>query len=534
MRDAVLDGASRRLRPILMTALATIFALVPMATGLTGHSGFISQPLAIVVIGGLVSSTVLTLIVLPTLYYLVEGRRERRDERRRGGAPSPCSGVGRRLARRVQPPLGRLAAVVPTVARHAQPLRSAFPRRAHAERRATASTASRTPAVNLLPRRGGARDHRRRRGAAARVAVPGARRSRRSGRSPTDVAASVLTHAHFDHLGFARRMQAGVGRARLRASGSSGRSRPIPIGTRTRTRGLLYPMPASGGAADPHRDGGGRRVPRAAGRRVRGSSRPATCSTCRGASVVVFTPGPHLRPLRPAARGAVRAALRRRPRDPRPLHRLHRARGSSRARPPRTARRRSTRFGPSPRPDADRLLPGHGDPWRAGAAARSRAAAGRPLRRLLLTPRGSEGAGSGRLRLTMGRPTDRLVESIGPPRAAPGARHPGRAADVRRAQRSCIGSDHPHAPHAPQQQALRRRQAPLDAGRARPRDGAPSSPAPLRRSGGARVARRRDARFGADRASAAPTRPQTAASTGTRAPARTPRERGGERDGRFG
>ena len=88
VRDAVLDGASRRLRPILMTALATIFALVPMASGLTGHSGFISQPLAIVVIGGLVSSTVLTLIVLPTLYFLVEGRRERRDLRRaRRGKP---------------------------------------------------------------------------------------------------------------------------------------------------------------------------------------------------------------------------------------------------------------------------------------------------------------------------------------------------------------------------------------------------------------------------------------------------------------
>jgi HAE1 family hydrophobic/amphiphilic exporter-1 len=82
VRKAVLDGATRRLRPILMTALATIFALVPMASGLTGHGGFISQPLAIVVIGGLVSSTVLTLIVLPTLYFLVEGRRERRDERR--------------------------------------------------------------------------------------------------------------------------------------------------------------------------------------------------------------------------------------------------------------------------------------------------------------------------------------------------------------------------------------------------------------------------------------------------------------------
>ncbi|MFD1720642.1 efflux RND transporter permease subunit [Amnibacterium endophyticum] len=82
VRDAVMDGASRRLRPILMTALATIFALVPMASGLTGQGGFISQPLAIVVIGGLVSSTVLTLVVLPTLYFLVEGRRERRDARR--------------------------------------------------------------------------------------------------------------------------------------------------------------------------------------------------------------------------------------------------------------------------------------------------------------------------------------------------------------------------------------------------------------------------------------------------------------------
>ncbi len=79
--DALVAGASRRLRPILMTALATIFALVPMAIGLTGHGGFISQPLALVVIGGLVSSTVLTLIVLPVLYLLVEGARERRAMR---------------------------------------------------------------------------------------------------------------------------------------------------------------------------------------------------------------------------------------------------------------------------------------------------------------------------------------------------------------------------------------------------------------------------------------------------------------------
>ncbi|MBK5237802.1 MAG: efflux RND transporter permease subunit, partial [Actinomycetales bacterium] len=79
---ALIEGAKRRLRPILMTALATIFALVPMGMGLTGSGGFISQPLAIVVIGGLLSSTLLTLIVLPVLYYLVEGSREKRKIRR--------------------------------------------------------------------------------------------------------------------------------------------------------------------------------------------------------------------------------------------------------------------------------------------------------------------------------------------------------------------------------------------------------------------------------------------------------------------
>jgi HAE1 family hydrophobic/amphiphilic exporter-1 len=80
--DAIVHGASRRLRPILMTALATIFALLPLGLGLSGHGSFISQPLAIIVIGGLVSSTLLTLVVLPVLYYLVEGAKERREDRR--------------------------------------------------------------------------------------------------------------------------------------------------------------------------------------------------------------------------------------------------------------------------------------------------------------------------------------------------------------------------------------------------------------------------------------------------------------------
>jgi len=81
-QQAIMDGARQRLRPILMTALATIFALTPMALGITGSGGFISQPLAIVVIGGLFSSTVLTLVIVPVLYWLVEGRKERRAAKR--------------------------------------------------------------------------------------------------------------------------------------------------------------------------------------------------------------------------------------------------------------------------------------------------------------------------------------------------------------------------------------------------------------------------------------------------------------------
>ncbi|MBE1496997.1 HAE1 family hydrophobic/amphiphilic exporter-1 [Amycolatopsis lexingtonensis] len=80
--EAVTEGGRRRLRPILMTAAATIFALVPMALGITGQGGFIGQPLAIVVIGGLVSSTLLTLVLVPTLYTMVETRKERRRARR--------------------------------------------------------------------------------------------------------------------------------------------------------------------------------------------------------------------------------------------------------------------------------------------------------------------------------------------------------------------------------------------------------------------------------------------------------------------
>lgn len=75
-------GARLRVRPIIMTALATVFALVPMSLGLTGGGVFISRPLAIVVIGGLVSSTLLTLVLVPVLYDLLETWREKRARRK--------------------------------------------------------------------------------------------------------------------------------------------------------------------------------------------------------------------------------------------------------------------------------------------------------------------------------------------------------------------------------------------------------------------------------------------------------------------
>ncbi|MGW0502627.1 efflux RND transporter permease subunit [Micromonospora sp. NPDC003241] len=88
VREAVVEGGRHRLRPILMTAIATIFALTPMAFGLTGEGGFISRPLAIVVIGGLLSSTLLTLILVPTLYAMVEDTKASVRGRRRGPSGS--------------------------------------------------------------------------------------------------------------------------------------------------------------------------------------------------------------------------------------------------------------------------------------------------------------------------------------------------------------------------------------------------------------------------------------------------------------
>ena len=78
LREAVLQAAQDRLRPILMTSATTVLALLPMAVGL-GEGAKLRAPMAVAVIGGLVSSTLMTLVVIPAVYETVEKLRRRRS-----------------------------------------------------------------------------------------------------------------------------------------------------------------------------------------------------------------------------------------------------------------------------------------------------------------------------------------------------------------------------------------------------------------------------------------------------------------------
>jgi cobalt-zinc-cadmium resistance protein CzcA len=73
LRDAVRTGAAVRLRPVLMTALVASVGFIPMAIS-TSSGAEVQRPLATVVIGGLVSATLLTLVLLPLAYIWVEER----------------------------------------------------------------------------------------------------------------------------------------------------------------------------------------------------------------------------------------------------------------------------------------------------------------------------------------------------------------------------------------------------------------------------------------------------------------------------
>ncbi len=101
LREAVIEGARSRMRPVLVTATVAAFGLTPamLATGLGSD---VQRPLATVVVGGLVSATLLTLVLLPALYYLVEVRAEAAARRRAAqgpdGDPTPTLATPREAA----------------------------------------------------------------------------------------------------------------------------------------------------------------------------------------------------------------------------------------------------------------------------------------------------------------------------------------------------------------------------------------------------------------------------------------------------
>jgi hydrophobic/amphiphilic exporter-1 (mainly G- bacteria), HAE1 family len=74
-REAIIRAGTVRLRPILMTTATTVLGLLPMALGL-GDGAEIRTPMALTVIFGLASSTVLTLVIIPLVYYLLDGLRD--------------------------------------------------------------------------------------------------------------------------------------------------------------------------------------------------------------------------------------------------------------------------------------------------------------------------------------------------------------------------------------------------------------------------------------------------------------------------
>ena len=99
LTEALVQGGRTRLRPILMTALTTIFVLMPLALGLGGGGGgLIGAELATVVIGGLITATLLTLVVVPTIYSIMRKKPPSTKGDATSG-PESSEGVSRPLPR---------------------------------------------------------------------------------------------------------------------------------------------------------------------------------------------------------------------------------------------------------------------------------------------------------------------------------------------------------------------------------------------------------------------------------------------------
>jgi cobalt-zinc-cadmium resistance protein CzcA len=80
LKKAVITGAHHRFRPVLMIATVAILGLLPASMS-TGIGSDVQRPLATVIVYGLLFATIITLYLLPALYYIMEKRREERDLR---------------------------------------------------------------------------------------------------------------------------------------------------------------------------------------------------------------------------------------------------------------------------------------------------------------------------------------------------------------------------------------------------------------------------------------------------------------------
>ena len=83
IREAIIEACSLRLRPILMTTLSTLLGMLPVALGI-GEGAELRQSMGVVLIGGLTTSTLLTLVVVPLIYMLAEEYREKKATQESG------------------------------------------------------------------------------------------------------------------------------------------------------------------------------------------------------------------------------------------------------------------------------------------------------------------------------------------------------------------------------------------------------------------------------------------------------------------
>jgi HAE1 family hydrophobic/amphiphilic exporter-1 len=83
IRDAIVEATATRFRPIIMTAVATICAMLPLLYKKAETGSLVSQSLAIVVIGGLAVSTLLTLIVIPCIYELLYYKKSKKQRKKK-------------------------------------------------------------------------------------------------------------------------------------------------------------------------------------------------------------------------------------------------------------------------------------------------------------------------------------------------------------------------------------------------------------------------------------------------------------------